>query len=393
MKQKRNVSEDRRKLLKGMATLPLIGGLSMVSTSARESLRDRGYLSEEAMASLQNLQGTMPKGKLGKYEISRLVMGCNPMGGWSHSRDLRYVGTLSQKWHTPVKMKETWAIGEKAGLNLCNLVAQQYATFNEYKKETGSKMMNMCQCSIGPVDDRLAPLKQAVDNGADFIYIQGENTDGLAQSNALDALFQALEFTHSQGLLFGVGSHSLQTILNSIKLGVKPDFYYKTFHHDNYWSATPRERRVEYPQRAMNFSRPAASTGTPATGAPQPGAAVTPATGTPQPGATASRTQGTQILAGSKDAPRVDHDAYNDNMWDQFPEQTIEAFKSIEVPMFGFKVMAAGAITPADGIRWAFENGADFVCAGMYDFQIVDDVNTTIQILNSLGPRQRPWRA
>ena len=39
----------------------------------------------------------------------------------------------------------------------------------------------------------------------------------------------------------------------------------------------------------------------------------------------------------------------------------------------------------------AFENGADFVCLGMYDFQVVDDVNLTIDILGSLGKRERPW--
>ena len=37
-------------------------------------------------------------------------------------------------------------------------------------------------------------------------------------------------------------------------------------------------------------------------------------------------------------------------MWDQFNDKTIEAFKNIKVPFFGFKVMAAGALTPADGI-------------------------------------------
>jgi hypothetical protein len=221
----------------------------------------------------------------------------------------------------------------------------------------------MCQCSIGQTDDRLAPLKQAVQDGADFLYIQGQNTDSLATSNALDVLLKALEYTHSQGILFGVGAHSIQTILNSIKLGVKPDFYYKTFHHDNYWSATPKERREEYPTR-------------PGTGFSPSGPAIT---------------QTSQLLAGQPGAPRVDHDSYNDNMWDQFSDQTIAAFNDIKVPFFGFKVMAAGAIKPADGIRWAFENGADFVCAGMYDFQIIEDVKITIDILASLGPRGRPW--
>lgn len=359
-KRKNQIKVNRRNLLKGLAALPVVYGLSRFNSFAGAITNEQRYLSDEALASLQELKGTMPKGKLGKFEISRLVMGCNPMGGWSHSRDLRYVGTLSKNWHTPEKMKETWAVGEKAGLNLTNLTANMYSTFNEYKKETGSKMMNMCQCSIGRPEDRLAPLKQAVDDGSDFIYIQGENTDNLALSKATEDLHQALEYTKSQGLLFGVGAHSLQTILESRELGVKPDFYYKTFHHDNYWSATPREKRVEYMQYTSRTGQP----------------------------------RGTRpALAGSPNAPRVDHDAYNDNMWDYFPEKTIEAFKSIDVPLFGFKVMAAGALTPADGIRWAFENGADFVCAGMYDFQVVEDVNITVEILSSLGPRQRPWYA
>lgn len=350
--------ESRRTLLKGLAVLPFLGGLSVSSFGANEFSGDTSFITEEAKESLKKLKGVLPKGKLGKFEISKLVLGCNPMGGWAHSRDLRYVGQLSKKWHTNQKMKETWAISEAAGINFCNLVEFQYPAFNEYKKETGSKMINVCQCSIGPENDRLAPLKKAVDDGADLIYIQGENTDRLALSNALGDLHQALEYTHSQGMLFGIGSHSLKTVLDSRKLGVKPDFYYKTFHHDNYWSATPRENRKEY----MHYT---SSNGSP-------------------------RGQST-ILAGSPDAPRVKHDVWNDNMWDYFPEETVKAFNSIDVPFFGFKVMAAGALTPEDGIHWAFEHGADFVCAGMYDFQVVDDVNITINILNNLGKRERLW--
>jgi hypothetical protein len=265
-------------------------------------------------------------------------------------------------------MKETWAICEQAGINFANLEKFQYPVFNEYKKETGSKMLNVRQCNIGQPDDRLAPVKEAIDLGADFVYIQGANGDNLYRSNAIDVFGQALEYVHSQGHLFGIGAHSIQTILASIKAGITPDFYYKTFHHDNYWSATPREYRVE-------LKPIAATAGVPAAGGQQ------------------GSTRPPQVLAGSPGAPRVDRNSTNDNMWDLFPEQTIEAFKSIKVPFFGFKVLAAGALTPADGIRWAFENGADFVCAGMYDWQIVDDVNTTIDILGSLGKRERPWYA
>jgi hypothetical protein len=341
VEKKSGVSESRRNLLKGLAVLPFIGSFSIVSSAARALSKDRGYLTEEAKESLKNLKGVLPKGKMGKHEISRLVMGCNPMGGWSHSRDLPYVGQLSKHWHTEKKMKETWAVAEQAGVNFCNLVEFQYKTFNEYKKETGSKMINVCQCSIGEPNDRLKPVKKAVADGADFIYIQGENVDGLAKTNAIDVLLKTVDYIRSQGLLAGVGAHSIKTIHASIDVGVKPDFYYKTFHHDNYWSVTPAENRKEYPTYPV-----------------------------------------TRI---------TDRNQWNDNMWDQNYKETIETFRSVDVPMFGFKVLAAGSIPPEDGIRWAFENGADFVCLGMYDFQVVDDVNTTIDILRSLGKRERAW--
>jgi hypothetical protein len=343
MKRNSGVSESRRRILKGLAVLPFAGSFALKSAAPGSSLQDQGYLTGEARSSLKKLNGVLPKGKIGKYEITRLVLGCNPMGGWSHSRDLSYVGDLSRRWHTETKMKETWALAEQAGINFCNLVEFQYKAFNEFKKETGSKLLNNCQCSIGTPDDRLKPVKKAVDLGADFIYIQGENTDGLAKTNAIDVLLKTMEYIRSQGVPAGVGAHSLKTIEASIKVGVRPDFYFKTFHHDNYWSATPPEYRTDYTSYSMT--------------------------------------------------PVTDRNKWNDNMWDQYSEQTIDTFKAIDVPFFGFKVLAAGAIQPANGIRWAFENGADFVCLGMFDFQIIDDVNTTINILSSLGKRERPWYA
>jgi len=81
----------------------------------------------------------------------------------------------------------------------------------------------------------------------------------------------------------------------------------------------------------------------------------------------------------------------HDNVYCRDPEDTKEFMATLEQPWMGFKVLAAGSIHPRDGFRFAFESGADFLCVGMYDFQIVDDVNICMDILDAGITRTRPW--
>jgi hypothetical protein len=64
------------------------------------------------------------------------------------------------------------------------------------------------------------------------------------------------------------------------------------------------------------------------------------------------------------------HTEYHDNMFCHDHEQTIAFMQDVKVPWMAFKVLAAGAIPPGDGFDFAFDSGADFICAGMFDFQL-----------------------
>jgi hypothetical protein len=43
--------------------------------------------------------------------------------------------------------------------------------------------------------------------------------------------------------------------------------------------------------------------------------------------------------------------------------------------------MAAGAIPPNDAFQYVFRNGADHVLAGMFDFEIAEDVTIVNGVL------------
>jgi hypothetical protein len=266
-------------------------------------------------------------------------MGCNLIGGWSHARDLIYSDTLFKAYNNERKIIETLYLAEQAGINTVFMVTQYYATFNKYKSIYHSNMQSICQAML-PDKDFFSNINEAIKSHPDAIYIQGGEGDRYAQAGKFNMLKQAVDFIKKQGFPAGVGGHSLETIKSCEREGIGADFYVKTFHHDKYWSAHPIENREEY----------------------------------------------SVIGPGSPD-----HNRFHENMWDLFPQKTIEYMKGVNKPWFAFKVLAAGAIEPKEGFRYAFENGADFICVGMFDFQVIDNVNTATEVLGSLRNRERKW--
>jgi len=87
------------------------------------------------------------------------------------------------------------------------------------------------------------------------------------------------------------------------------------------------------------------------------------------------------------------HPEEHDNVWDDDPKATGAFMANVQRPWIAYKILGAGAIHPKDGFGYAYRNGADFICVGMFDFQVSEDVELARQAVESAQGRQRPWQA
>jgi uncharacterized membrane protein YphA (DoxX/SURF4 family) len=328
----------RRQVLACFAGLPFVGAFVMAV------LKKQNYRSQEEsqlkahvdgtsgatmksfdVATLDDLKGQVPTAKIGDVEFSRLILGGNLMNGFAHARDLIYVSKLIRAYHRPERIFETFRLAEACGVNTILTNPMLAPVVNEYWERGLGNIRFIAQCKGKTEKELMENIQYSIDHGACAAYVQGAASDTYVQQGNFDWIARSLDLMRSNGIPAGIGGHYIRTIMACVEEGFEPDYWMKTLHHHNYWSAKPEQQ--------------------------------------------------------------------HDNIWCEDPQQTISFMEQLPQPWIAFKVLAAGSITPKTGFKYAFENGADFICAGMYDFQVVEDANIALDVLGGKLARRRAWYA
>ena len=234
---------DRRGFLKKsiVASTGAVLGLSLEEKAllAANAKETTGKKSETAAKGMQT-------GKIGKLNISRLIIGGNLISGFAHSRDLIYVSSLLKHYFTDDKIIETLHICENSGINTAILRTDKdtIRVLNRYRNQEGGKIQWIAQTYPRELDLK-SNIQMAIDNGAVGAFMQGGIGDKFWENGRVELLGKVVDFIKENGLIAGVGSHLLDVPMAIEEQGIKADFYFKTLNEVDYNCKDP-EQVVEF---------------------------------------------------------------------------------------------------------------------------------------------------
>jgi hypothetical protein len=304
----------------------------LASAAIPMGLKARSALAAEQVLIAPTPAETQPAGKICGQEFSRLMLGGNLIGGWAHARELSYVGPLMRRYNTPAKIRETLEVAEHNGITALNtwVMDDNSQIFEHWK--CGGKIKWFAQSRLD-AGGGFSQIQRAIDEGAAGVHLTGDTCESLVAQEKVEKIAESVQFIRSHKRIAGVAAHDLQVIVECEKAKIDVDFYQKTFHsHEYYTAPRPDEKGALGP---------------------------------------------------------------HDNSWCSDPQAVIDVFARIKKPWIAFKILAAGGIPPRAAFPYAFNSGADFIIVGMFDWQIEEDAKLARRVVTSCmaatSKRTRPW--
>ena len=189
----------------------------------------------------------LPTMKIGDLEITKLIVGSNPLTGKSHldadtSADMR-------EYYTEEQIFETFRRCEEAGINAVQSRGSMpiMGIIDRYHKQGGKLMW------IATTGKNMTTFDEELDELMKYspvaVCIHGELADELYLTDNLDKLSGLLDKIRAKGVPCGVCSHFPEVLLYTEENKLKPDFYmlsvYNLMQPDRSHDVNPTGERFE----------------------------------------------------------------------------------------------------------------------------------------------------
>jgi len=195
------------------------------------SLRRRTFLGRIAAGGLAATgalaaPAELPTIKLGKYPVTRLIAGYNPIGGFGHS--VPKLSAIMKDWFTPERTLDFILRCERSGINTWQAdPTPKVLDALRDARERGSKMQWICLTT----DRDEAGWKEIAALKPVAVVHHGGATDRLFRAGEEGKIRDFLKKVHDLGFLAGVSSHSPQNVAKCEDSGWEQDLYMTCFYY------------------------------------------------------------------------------------------------------------------------------------------------------------------
>ena len=186
--------------------------------------------------------GLLPTVALGPHRITRMIVGSNPIYGYSHFN--RQYDQHMREWFTDERIVKLLLDCQQAGIN-----TWQYSFNYDQKRQipklraAGCKMQFICLAASWHYDEKMAQTPDVVLDGtikcaqaaAEFkpigIAFHGGATDILYRAGKIDLLKTYIDKVHDMGILAGISTHNPKILETLHAKGFANDFYMAGLHY------------------------------------------------------------------------------------------------------------------------------------------------------------------
>jgi len=216
-------------------------------TTRREFLKGATAVTAGALAGAprgraEGAGATLPTVALGSHQVTRMIVGSNPVYGYSHFN--RQYDQHMREWFTDERIVKLLVDCEKAGINTWQ-ASFNYDMKRQFPKIRGAgcKIQFICLAASWHYDDKMGRTPEDILDGtvkcaqaaAEFkpigIAFHGGATDILYRAGKIDLLKTYIDKVHDMGIAAGISTHNPKILETLHEKGFANDFYMAGLHY------------------------------------------------------------------------------------------------------------------------------------------------------------------